>query len=226
VVLHAGKAQMREKYWLQDANFGGVTSVLQVPALGAEWIAAGLGAIATGESTETALDRASLLQMVMRVQRDTPDYIDFLYGETYAFLPSVLLPRFIDPEKPASQVGMNLLNVHYGLLTADETAITAIGWGLIAEAYANFGYIGVIAMALVVGLCCGALAAWCDGAPPISLPTLISIAALIVLMNLEADFTGLALSLLQSMVSVVIFMSIYNAVARHQAKRALVADAG
>ena len=63
----------------------------------------------------------------------------------------MLVPRFINPEKQVSQYGMSLLNIRYGLQTQEETQKTAIGWGLLTESFANFGYLGVIG----VGFCWG-----------------------------------------------------------------------
>ena len=71
----------------------------------------------------------------------------------------MLIPRFLDPEKIASQAAMNLLNIRYGLLTAEETQKTAAGWGLVAEAYANFGRLGVIGVGFVLDCCAGLLSA-------------------------------------------------------------------
>ena len=209
-VLHAGKAEMRNKYWETGTNYGGITSVMQLPGLASEWIANGISAIATNSVEQSAIERTSLLQMVLRAQRDTPERIDYLNGETYALLPAILVPRFIDSDKPASQVGMDLLNRRYGLLAVDEESITAIGWGLVAEAYANFGYLGIIAMALLFGAFCGRLESWSKTAAMISLPTLLGIAVTMTLINVEADFIQVCSTLFHSVVSVLIFLSVFR----------------
>ena len=77
------------------------------------------------------------------------------------------VPRFIEADKPASQVGMDLLNIRYGLLTAEGTATTAIGWGLVAEAYANFGLAGVAAIGIFMGILFGYAGRLSAGAPVI-----------------------------------------------------------
>jgi hypothetical protein len=144
------------------------------------------------------------------VQSETPDRIDYLRGETYALLPAILVPRFIDPDKPASQVGMTLLNIHYGILTVEGAEVTAIGWGLVAEAYANFGYLGVIGIALILGAFCGALAVWSAHAEIVSLPALASIATMMALVSLEQDFIALFSTLYQSFIVVFIFYHAYR----------------
>src|SRR5690349_3070500 len=124
--------------------------------------------------------------MMLRVQRASPDTTDYLRGETYALLPGTLVPRFISSDKPSSQVGMDLLNIRYGVLTTQGVATTAVGWGLIAEAFANFGYVGVVVLGLLLGFVCALLGNRTARAPLISVPTLIGIATMIALVNLEA----------------------------------------
>ncbi len=202
-ILHAGKSEMRDRYW-GDSMRSWAISPDEVPALAAEWVGTGLSVIASGDVGASVIDRTSLLQMMLRVQSETPDRVGFLEGETYALLPATLVPRFIDADKPASQVGMDLLNIRYGLLTLEGAASTAIGWGLVAEAYANFGYYGVVAVAALLGACCGALLVWSANAELVSVPTLISIATLMLLLNLELDFVALFTSIYQSIGAVLI----------------------
>jgi hypothetical protein len=102
---------------------------------------------------------------------------------------------------------MDLLNIHYGLLTAEDAAATAIGWGLVAEAYANFGYLGVIGIALILGALCGEFQSWSRNATIMSLPTLTSIALMMTLINVELDFIQVCSILLQSIASVLIFLA-------------------
>jgi hypothetical protein len=212
-VLHAGKGAMRQRYWETETNYGGVSSLLQVPQLAAEWVGEGIHVIVTGSGEQSPLDRTGLLQMILRVQSDTPNHIDYLMGETYALLPSILVPRFIDPDKPASQVGMDLLNIRYGILTVEGAAVTAVGWGFIAEAYANFGDLGVIGIALLFGFYCGMLQRWSVGAPTLSLPTLTCIAAMMTLMSIEADFIQIFLTSLQTTASVFVFYTAFKSLA-------------
>ncbi|HEY7299145.1 MAG TPA: hypothetical protein VH684_14665 [Xanthobacteraceae bacterium] len=209
-ILQAGKGEMREKYWLSDANYGGVNSVFQAPELMIEWMETGLTAYVSGEVQSDVLERASLLHMLLNVQRLTPQFIPFLEGESYSSLASTLVPRFIDPDKPASQVGMNLLNVHYGLQTIEATTVTAIAWGLIPEAYANYGDAGALGIGLCLGLLCGALTRWSTGRSAVSSPTLAAIVGLALLINIEADATSLITTLFQSLMAVFIFFAIFR----------------
>jgi hypothetical protein len=222
-VLHSGKGEMRAKYWIEDTNYGQSISLFEVPSFLAEWAGNGVDAIVHGEVAANALERASLMQMLLFAQEMTPGAVDYLHGETYALLPAILVPRFIDSTKPASQVGMDLLNVRYGLLTVEGASVTAIGWGLVAEGYANFGYWGVLAMGVLVGLLCGALAWWSADKEVVSVPTLMSIATMMTLINVEVDFIQVVSALLQALAAVIIFLLLYGWLVIRQQRRASLA---
>ena len=209
-ILHAGKAEMRAKYWEQGQSANRISSFVQLPEVAVEWFAAGLKELGSGAERRTALDRTSLLPLLLRAQQLTPQYVDYLRGETYALLPGMLVPRFLSPNKTKSQAGMDLLNIRYGFLTVEGVTSTAIGWGLVAEAWANFGYWGEVLVGLFVGALAGALTRWSAGASAVSRPTLLAIAAMIALLNLEADLAGLMTTLLQAFAAVFIFLGIFR----------------
>jgi len=116
----------------------------------------------------------------------------------------MLVPRFLDPDKTVSQAALNLLSIRYGLQTLESIARTTIGWGLVSEAYANFGYWAVIAVGALFGVICGALMRLSVGAPPNSLPMFITIAATLVLLNVEADLSYLLTTLAQTLGAILI----------------------
>jgi hypothetical protein len=203
-VLHAGKFEVRNTYWAHDVSEGQEISVGRIPTMMVDWFAAGMDALWSGGAESDVLERASLLHMLVLVQRTTPDFIPYLEGETYALLPSMLVPRFLGPEKTISQAGLNLLSIRYGLQTVEATARTTIGWGLVSEAYANFGYWAVIVVGALFGAICGALMRLSVGAPPSSLPMFITIAATLVLLNVEADFAYLLTTLAQTLAAILI----------------------
>jgi len=216
-ILHAGKEEMRSRYWQVGSNTGEATSIVDLPRLAKEWFEVGLEVYSSPSKGRSALDRASLLQILLRVQRLTPEVIDYLRGESYLLLPQVLVPRFLDPTKPKSQIGMDLLNIRYGFLTAEGTEKTAVGWGLIAEAYANFGYLGVSGIALLVGFLSGAVTRWSAHGSTISLPTLVAVALMIGLVNLEQDLVSFVMALLQSLVAVLVFVLVLRFIPRRTA---------
>jgi hypothetical protein len=218
-VLHAGKAEMRDKYWYGGRASEAASSVIEVPAVLVEWVGTGVAALASGDSGQSLMDRASLLDMLLRAQRLTPRYIGFFEGESYRFLPAMLVPRFLSPDKVQSQAGMELLNIRYGIQTAEGASVTAIGWGPIAEAYANFGYLGVIGVALLLGAFAGAMARWSAGASPVSLATLLTINVMMKMINLETDLSYLIINLWVSSVSVFIFFGVLTLFRRRASSR-------
>lgn len=208
-ILQSGKETMRRKYWDRASGSGEVASPIQVPGRILEWLRAGVAGIAGGSEAPSVLNRASLLQMLLLAQNLTPDHIDYLKGESYAQLPSMLVPRLFSEGKVASQAGMDLLNRRYGLVSFDGPAESAITWGLVAEAWANFGYLGVIGVGGLVGLFCGLLTRWSTGAPAVSRPTLYSVAAMLGLIN-ASDAASAVVSLWQSFVAVLIAFWVFR----------------
>jgi len=204
VVLHSGKGTIRQRYWVYQSNSMAGSYFTQIPEIMSEWAEDGTVALLTGDTGQSILQRASLLNMVLFVERSTPDAAPYLDGETYALLPQMLVPRFLAPDKLASQAAMELLNIHYGLESAEEARVTAIGWGLIAEAYANFGIWGVVGIGAFFGALCGFFVRLSIGAPPVSTPMFVSIAAMMALLNVEQDFSYLMVTLAQTVIAVLI----------------------
>lgn len=216
IVLHAGKSEMRDKQWL--ANRGAEMPINQIPGFLVEWAETGLTKIASGQAFSNAIDRASLMQLLLYVQRLSPDRIPYLYGEAYAQLPNMLVPRFINPEKQVSQYAMSMLNIRYGLQTQEETLKTAVGWGLLAESFANFGCLGVIGVGFLLGLISAFFERASAGAEVISLRTLTAIAVLLQFINLEADATAAISSLAQSLAAVAVFFGLFRMVSKRKAR--------
>jgi hypothetical protein len=206
-ILNAGKYTVREAYWGRDSQTVQNASLTQIPGMLADWIVEGVGNIgsAAGTRSPTLLERTSLLHMVLAVQEATPSVIPYLEGETYAMLPDMLVPRFWDPEKIQSQAVLNLLSVRYGRENAEETAKTTIGWGMVAEAYANFGNFGVVLVGAVFGALCGFLMRLSVTAGPTSIAMLTAIASTLTLCNVESDFSYTMVTLFQTIAGVCIF---------------------
>ena len=101
-----------------------------------------------------------------------------------------------------------MLNVRFGFQTEEATQSTAIGWGLIAEAFANFGLAGVFGMGIVAGTIAGCFTRCSCGASPVSPGAIVGIVGLVTMMNLEGDFAGLLASLWQSLISVAVLSSV------------------
>lgn len=148
-VLHNGKARMRELYW--DNETQKPLTFFDAPGFFAEWVELGLTApvLAEGEAKSSGsrlLERTSLLHMLCMVVHFTPAHQPYLNGESYGYVLPQLIPRFAWPNKPRSHIGTYRLSIYYGLQDEDATQRTTIAFGMPTEAYANFGFFGMIGL--------------------------------------------------------------------------------
>ncbi len=152
-VLHNGKSTMRAKYWSVDGERQNI-QIQALPGFFGEWVDAGLSKSADDgerEMTKKLLDRTSLFHILCLVTSQTPEHLPYLNGLTYSQVPGQFVPRFFWPNKPQAHISTDTLCIYYGL--QDETTVrnATIGFGLLAEAYANFGLFGVGVLAFILG---------------------------------------------------------------------------
>ena len=158
-VLHPGKYAMRELYWGPERP---AFKVSMLPQFYLDWFSNGLQHIGDSvrsketqqedERPSSIFERSGNLHMLLLVQQKSPDEVPFLNGITYEPIPRLLVPRFLDSDKGFSHAGNVMLTVNYGLQSIEQTRSTSIYWGLVPEAYANFGFIGVAALAVLLGV--------------------------------------------------------------------------
>ena len=204
--LHGAENLERDRYWQPATGERQTIGILQIPDLMVEWVSAGLDHMGTANSDDQNLaSRASQLRMLLIAEEQTPRNIDFLNGVTYANFPAMVVPRFLIRDKITSQENLNILSVRYRLQRPEDVDNTTIAWNLVPEAYANFGYPGVVLVGFAFGLVVG-LITWATlGAPPISLRGLIGLASLVTLLDMEYDFSYLMVNLFQSIFSISMF---------------------
>lgn len=154
--LHNGKADMREKYWLDDERIQ--ITVAQLPVFYGDWIEMGLNPTSRSSdpgrsqsATRKLLERVSLFHMLSLVVQYTPGRQPYLGGETYADIPAQFVPRFFWADKPRVHVSTFRLSTYYGLQDERATESTTISFGYRAEAWANFGLTGMILIGLLFG---------------------------------------------------------------------------
>jgi hypothetical protein len=114
--------------------------------------------------------------------------VPYFNGATYAPIPRLLIPRFIDDQKGISHAGNVMLTVNHGLQTIEQTASTSIGWGLLPEAYANFGYIGIAGLAVALAIFYALITNLTVGVPMTSLRFVLGL--LIMAAATRADTMG------------------------------------
>jgi hypothetical protein len=179
-LLHSGKGEMRAKYWF-SLDRPTYVQPWEYPAIYVEWLGTSLkhfnpfDRAAKPPQGQSFLERSSVIQMLMLAQEKSPYPIPYLYGKTYQILPELLIPRILNPSKIRSHEGTFILNIHYGRQTYKDTLITTIGWGLLAESYANFGWLGCAGLAVVLGAAYGQATRWSINAPILSLQSLFAV---------------------------------------------------
>jgi len=208
-LLHLGKSPMRERYWSKQDQMPGYAELYL------EWFGHAFAELTTrmdesenvtkGKAkTSTRLERASVLHMLLLVESRSPDQVPYLAGNTYAIIPELLIPRFLSPDKPLAHEGTYRLSIHYGLQTREQTKKYTIGFGVIAEGYANFGYYGVAGLALLIGTVSGFAARWGRGMPVTSFRGLFGILVLTALLQTESTLGVATNTLFQATVALTI----------------------
>jgi hypothetical protein len=154
--LQIGKSEMRVKYW--DPETGqGLKEASNPLDIFSFWLGAAyenlFGEEQLGEEKVRTdiFQRANLIHMVALVIDESPEKRPYLMGTTYAQIPILFVPRFLMQNKPRGSLPNETLCIYYGVQTAEQTDYTAIGFGRIAEAWANFGWLGIILLGAFYG---------------------------------------------------------------------------
>ncbi|MBI5771155.1 MAG: hypothetical protein HZA93_25495 [Verrucomicrobia bacterium] len=174
--FNLGKFTMRERYWRTDTGEQIVPSfpLADMPAIYVEWFEASVAGFggspepadrflaaserkSKGQSLGDRINNLQNLLYVIDVMENK--HVPPLHGATYLVIPPLLLPRVIWPDKPRSHEGQIMLNVHFGRQDLVSTHKTYVAWGLLPEAYGNFG---PLAGAIVLGLCLGLFCSWVE----------------------------------------------------------------
>ncbi|MBD2501506.1 hypothetical protein [Anabaena azotica] len=204
-VLHQGKHEMRSKYWF-NPNKPAYVQPWQYPEWFREWLGYSFenmrkkddDSTSKSEERESFAERSSLIQMLLLAQKKSPDTIPYLNGATYAIIPELLVPRFLNANKIRSHEGTYILSIHYKLQTYKDTLTTTIGWGLLAESYANFGIFGSAGLGMILGIWYGKITRWSMNAPILSAQSLFAVLLLAFCFQSEFSAGVYVASLFQS----------------------------
>lgn len=205
-VLHTGKTRMREKYWEQELP---PPTMAELPAYFSEWIDYGLQPTSGGKTvSQKMLERTSLMHILSLIVDYTPARQDYLYGKTYGYVLPQLIPRLFYPDKPRSHIATYELSIYYGLQTEEATTTTTIAFGLLTEAYANFGLFGAMLLGLFWGFWLKKLQIWSAFSPMFSFAGLLMV--LLTAWAFSAELTMAAwLSSLEQAVFVVLGVPLF-----------------
>ncbi len=199
--LNLGKADMRERYWAQSEDDAPATicTAVELPARYAEWAQLSLAKLqpaqergyATPKERQTLLDRIDNLQnLIFVVKAVDGERQPTLDGATYWLIPPLLVPRLFWPDKPRAHEGQVLLNTHFGRQSLEDSYKTYIAWGLLPEAYGNFGaWWGSLFLGCVLGGFCAWLEVRAANKPIFSLEGFLTVA---VLLGLVVSFEMVA----------------------------------
>jgi hypothetical protein len=206
-LLHYGKGEMRAKYWFGDQP--NLIQPWEYPAWYAEWFGYSFNYLQQDssqpekEEKSSASERSSVIHMLLLAQQKSPNELPYLYGKTYAILPQLIIPRFLNPNKIRSHEGTHILSVYYGLQTQEGTLRTTIAWGLLAEAYANFGFLGCTGLGTILGIIYGKATRWSLNTPLLSARSLFNILLVSFASQTEWSAGVYVAALVQSSVSLV-----------------------
>jgi len=175
--LQIGKAEMRDHYW-GDSDQGPVQP-LEYPSFFKEWLSTSFDQLTVPvnrneDEKHSLIERASLMQLLL-YEQTLSSSVPFMFGETYAIVPELLIPRIFYPERATTHEGTYRLNIHYGFQTREQTETTTLGFGLLNEAYANFGLAGMAMLAFALGGFYGWIERWAAVVPLLSARGLFAI---------------------------------------------------
>jgi hypothetical protein len=172
---NSGKYDMRGKYWESaEEDIARPTGLAALPSTYAEWTIQSWQVVIGGEADDAQrtfgaapkkkdqglLQRLNNLQNILYViDAMEVGHVQALGGKTYTLIPPLLIPRIFWPAKPRTHEGQVMLNVHFGRQDLASTFKTYVAWGLLPEAYGNFG---PIKGSLIIGIVLGLLFAWAE----------------------------------------------------------------
>jgi hypothetical protein len=186
-VLHNGKDEMREIYWSDAKNVD--IELAALPDFFGQWIEYGLQQNDEDEQRVTAgiLERASLFQIMCTLVAQSPEKQPYLSGETYRAIPMLVVPRILWPNKPRPHESNIRLAISYGFVSERSAERVSIAFGIPSEAYANFGFIGVVLVGFGMGAMFKKIGVWGQNASPISLAGLAQV--LLIAWSFQAEMT-------------------------------------
>ncbi len=153
IVLQSSKQAYRQAYWGDRMGGERFVSIADPISRTTHWLKMALsniGSIGEG-SKELAQVRVNHLSFFGHVVRVTPEYIPYINGYSYKFVPAMFIPRFLWPEKPSTMQVADDLTLRYGWQAEYLIGKVALSPGLMDEAYMNFGVTGIIIIMVLFG---------------------------------------------------------------------------
>lgn len=208
--FNLSKFDMRRKYWAEGESFA-YQGLGDLPSRFSEWASLSWEALTidTPHDAETKRETQQLSKRVNNLSNlldarlaMAEEGIKPYGGGSYTIIPLLFIPRLLWEDKPRTHEGMVQLNIHFGRQTREESLTTYISWGLLPEAYANFGSIwGPIFIGLALGFFAGYLECW---ARPYAFTSLEALIFLSIAVQFGTSFEMVASVWLTSMFQMVV----------------------
>jgi hypothetical protein len=161
--FQVGKEDFRNTYWQRQgsdaASSEGRGGRLERVAYWAQVSLIKWGEALTDPSGEAlrgainpSVSRISLLNQTANVIDQTPSVVPYQNGALYSYMIYTWIPRFVWPEKPSMSEANQFYQVAYGLTQEDNLGAVSISVGFLAEAFINFGWLGVVGIMFLMGI--------------------------------------------------------------------------
>ncbi|MHB8216516.1 MAG: hypothetical protein ACYDDS_10595 [Candidatus Sulfotelmatobacter sp.] len=154
--LQPGKGVIRREMSRGEVGVGMTDAVVRwVDVSISSWGDVFSGRAPLDEQLSATSSRSSLLTMTGLILEKTPETVPYQLGTSYPLLIKNLIPRVLWPDKPSVNLANQFFQVEYGLTDRQSLTSVSIACGFEAEGYMNFGWIGILAVGVVVGFAVG-----------------------------------------------------------------------
>jgi hypothetical protein len=154
--LQPGKGQIRHEISRGQVGVGMTDTVVRwVEVSISGWADVLEGRASLDQQLSATSSRSSLLAMTGLILEKTPEMVPYQFGTSYPLLIKNLIPRVLWPDKPSVNLANQFFQVEYGLTDRHELRGVSIACGFEAEGYMNFGWVGIVAVGVVVGFALG-----------------------------------------------------------------------
>ena len=154
--LQPGKGRFRNEMGRGEVGAGMTDAVVRwIDVSISGWTDVFAGRTPLDEQLSATSSRSSLLTMTGVILEKTPETVPYQLGSYYPLLIKNLIPRVFWPEKPSVNLANQFFQVEYGLTEIQNLRSVSIACGFEAEGYMNFGWMGVLAVGLLVGFALG-----------------------------------------------------------------------
>ncbi|MEH2092520.1 hypothetical protein [Nostoc sp.] len=188
--LNLGKGEIRSLYWNKGSIQPSQYITVYITWINNSWqhINTPKDSIGSNKKKPESLDdRSSIIHMLMKAISETGTLREYMQGKTYSLIPQLLIPRIFNSNKVRGSEATNMLSVYYGLQTYKETFTTEIAWGLLQEAYANFGRIGCAGLGIFLGSLYGWITRLTMNVPITSYRFLLSL--ILIMLSIKNELT-------------------------------------